>query len=1339
MNARENPYVGPSALFEGRSIYGRAAEIEDLTDLLISARIVLLYSPSGAGKTSLIQAGMLRALREQLMFSVSLVRGFGGHHPGKNRYLANLYDVLESPLPESLRTNPSPESTTLDAYLNHRPLIPQEGPKNIRHEALSHITGGHGYEGDEDDELEDSSGLRQGVVDEPAGHIFIFDQFEEIFTLDAFDRSAKAEFFQQVGQALRNRTRCALISMREDHIAELDDYLHFLPTQLKMRYRLGLLDRAHAREAIEGPAREKGVVYETGAADMLVNELCKIHRPTENGRYEEIYGNSVEPVQMQVVCYRLWERLYVPPTGNEAASASENAADHDAADPDATISQEEVRQLSVDKALEQFYDDKVKAAAAATSVTEGDIRPWFERELIKPNGIRGQVLWENEESGGLSNEVIKHLEDAHLVRLEARGERKWYELAHDRLVNPIRSSNAAWRKGLAPLQRATLEWESQGRRQDVFLSPGTWINSWLWSRVNRSMVRPGDKDFLRHSGKAILHNVLPVIIILFGVSLILVRLHAFNVNKSEIEAANRRLQQSEDQLKISSRAYRAQIDAMQRTMNHALVSSSLVAKDYQDLTDPKVRKVVSSTVRETLFITLRNATDIRTLFVGDNTMLKAVAFHPHHNEPMFVYGGQEGMIVLAGTESGVLRRIADVCSENESKGRGINALAFNESGSLLAIGCQSGDVVLWNTSDKDSLNDWGERARWAAHQSTQTVAFDTSSRQLASGGLDSEIKVMPISPEGKKLLDAPLKMDLESTSKPGVVGTILSLAFSPVANKLAAGDSKSHLWLCDIEHSAKCKSSAVPQAGNSEDRTWALAFTADGKQLVSGHLSGRLLKWEVTNTIEAPKPLIEVPRPSPIFSVTIFDKKTEDDEQKKTYVAFGADGLRHVPLNPTNSWRQSQSQRPALSSDEVVDTAFHVPTGLLVAVTRSGYVAVMETQEQLSHVALRRPSEKANSHTCRAENGPTIGLDPAGTTENTAVPTRLLASDCGNLQLIQVGDNRLQVQQTIPAERVGQGRIVKIVASDSMKTIATLGENHTVKFWTLDKELVKDDTIPPLAASVFTNNDAGFAPEKIQQLILSPNGKWLVATFAGSGSFLLVNLHDNGKRQFQVVKMPFSAIHALAVDFDSNHLAAAGSLPDRPDTAPDYLEIWNFNNGSPVRQNDAGSLDSMNLPYPSEKASAIAIMAKGAGQQHVIVGTTQGKVVVWDVNARKKFKPVESDSAAAVSGLALAPAQQLIAAMNIRGKITLWDANSWDRLVLTNVRYDKLQPGELAGFTSDGKYLVSANNELVAWELDVNSLHRKVCQILGREKNEGISGGLKEVIDACKKAELAQR
>src|SRR5512133_940923 len=64
-NPRPNPYVGPRSFKTGEKLYGRERETLELFDLLIAERIVLFYSPSGAGKTSLLQAALIPRLRQK--------------------------------------------------------------------------------------------------------------------------------------------------------------------------------------------------------------------------------------------------------------------------------------------------------------------------------------------------------------------------------------------------------------------------------------------------------------------------------------------------------------------------------------------------------------------------------------------------------------------------------------------------------------------------------------------------------------------------------------------------------------------------------------------------------------------------------------------------------------------------------------------------------------------------------------------------------------------------------------------------------------------------------------------------------------------------------------------------------------------------------------------------------------------------------------------------------------------------------------------------------------------------------------------------------------------------
>ena len=97
---------------------------------------------------------------------------------------------------------------------------------------------------------------------------------------------------------------------------------------------------------------------------------------------------------------------------------------------------------NVNQSLAEYYAERVATTASQAEVKERQIRDWVEHHLITESGLRGQVLMGPGESDGLSNRAIFLLEDAHLVRAEKRLGATWFELAHDRLIQPVRSNNA---------------------------------------------------------------------------------------------------------------------------------------------------------------------------------------------------------------------------------------------------------------------------------------------------------------------------------------------------------------------------------------------------------------------------------------------------------------------------------------------------------------------------------------------------------------------------------------------------------------------------------------------------------------------------------------------------------------------------------------------------------------------------------------------------------------------------------------------------------------------------------------------------------------------------------
>lgn len=407
--ARPNPYIGPRAFERGETLYGRDREVLDLLDLLIAERVVLLYSPSGAGKTSLIQAALIPEL-EREGFRVLPVMRVGlepppSHVSPANRYVLSLLLSLEETL---------------------------AGDEQMPLDELAGLG------------LRDYVDHRFAAKDEAGGLVLIFDQFEEILTVDPTDRAAKAEFFEQVGQALRNRRRWALFAMREEFVAGLDPYLLALPTHLSSTYRLELLGARAATEAIQKPARDRGVQFQAAAATRLVDDLRRVRVQRPDGSAEERPGPFVEPVQLQVVCRRLWDGL--PPGADQVVEADLEAVG------------------DVDSALAGYYADQVTAVVAETGVHERAIRDWFDSQLITEQGIRGQVLQGPQKSGGLDNEAIWPLVDAHLVRAELRHGATWFELAHDRLVEPVRADNRAWfQVHSSPLVLAARAWNVSGK------------------------------------------------------------------------------------------------------------------------------------------------------------------------------------------------------------------------------------------------------------------------------------------------------------------------------------------------------------------------------------------------------------------------------------------------------------------------------------------------------------------------------------------------------------------------------------------------------------------------------------------------------------------------------------------------------------------------------------------------------------------------------------------------------------------------------------------------------------------------------------------------------------
>ena len=291
-HALPHPYKGlvPYTEEDAALFFGRDRERELIEANLMASRLTVLYGPSGVGKTSVLHAAVIHALRRQALdnfhtfgapeFAVVAVSQWAGDpiasietatHEGALAALGAAADVATAPAGDLVQT-----LRTWGERLNGELLI-------------------------------------------------VLDQFEEYFLYHS-GTTAEGVFIDQLSRAISDPTVPArfLISLREDALAQLDRFKGRIEGLFDNTLRIDRLDRAAARRAVEGPIEQ--VNSSAGAADPpwtleagLVNQVLD---QVQTGRV--VFGRDgaggrsstptvaasqarVDAPYLQLVMQRLWQ------------------------------------------------------------------------------------------------------------------------------------------------------------------------------------------------------------------------------------------------------------------------------------------------------------------------------------------------------------------------------------------------------------------------------------------------------------------------------------------------------------------------------------------------------------------------------------------------------------------------------------------------------------------------------------------------------------------------------------------------------------------------------------------------------------------------------------------------------------------------------------------------------------------------------------------------------------------------------------------------------------------------------------------------------------------------
>lgn len=385
------PYVGlrPYEQFETKIFYGRDRETREIVDRIFVNRLVVIYGQSGTGKTSLLHAGIIPQLKEE-GFEVLPTARLKGPIPSGIEHIQNFYAF-----------------NCLRQYVGDQIDLRQLAKKTLA-EYLKE---------------------RQHAVDllgQPLLRALILDQVEEVLSDRPQYWQHREPFFRQVHDALQQDHLLRVVFvMREDAVGTLESYAALVPDKPQTRFRLELMRRYAALSALRRPLEQIGVSIEQAAAESIVKELLKIQIETAPGSFEFIMGEFIEPAQLQIVAQRLFETL--PPDKK-------------------VITRQDIESFpNVEQVISSFYDHVLREIVYQTGIDERRVRDWFEHALITSSGIRQMVLMGREETGGLPNQILDQLVNKYIIRVVAQGGARWYELAHDRFIQPILHSNEKFR------------------------------------------------------------------------------------------------------------------------------------------------------------------------------------------------------------------------------------------------------------------------------------------------------------------------------------------------------------------------------------------------------------------------------------------------------------------------------------------------------------------------------------------------------------------------------------------------------------------------------------------------------------------------------------------------------------------------------------------------------------------------------------------------------------------------------------------------------------------------------------------------------------------------------
>jgi WD40 repeat protein len=411
---------------------------------------------------------------------------------------------------------------------------------------------------------------------------------------------------------------------------------------------------------------------------------------------------------------------------------------------------------------------------------------------------------------------------------------------------------------------------------------------------------------------------------------------------------------------------------------------------------------------------------------------------------------------------------------------GANAVAFSPDGKMLATADADGTAQLWDVATHRQI---GSPITVVPHNSQSdqvyTVAFSPDGISLATASEDGTARLWDVATH--RQIGTPMAVD----TVPGAIPTATAVAFSPDGKTLATADADgtAQFWDVATHRQIGAPITVVPYTGQ-HDWVYTVAFSPDGKTLATAAEDGTARLWDVATRQQIGEPFTAVsPGDNEVEDVVFSPDGTSlatagedgtarlwrltsygqiggplggpDDNGGANSVAFSPDGAILAAGYGDGTVRLwDTATRQQIGTPLIADSS---PFGLVygngvtaVAFSPDGSILATlgaDMTVRLWDVATRRQI----GTTMAAGFGPATASFPtdfelAFNPEGTILAT---AGDSGTLLLWNVGTHRLIGAPRIAVSTPTDNFVTGVAFSPDGSVLATAGWDGTVRLWNM--------------------------------------------------------------------------------------------------------------------------------------------------------------------------------------------------------------------------------------------------------------------------------------------------